>query len=511
MRRALLFLLAASIGWSQAVRFTGQPGAIPISVTPVAATNPTATSAPAVTSLAITITSLNLTAIDPAVIQCWSGTTTRTPLAITNFTTTGSNPITTVTPTFASTANVTCEVNATGGAGPTGAPGPQGPTGPTGPTGATGATGPQGPTGATGATGPAGTNGAISQIQDEGSNLPVRATVNFTGAGVTCTDVSSTTTCNVTAGSGTPAGSTGDLQRNNAGAFGAANINQNADGSLNASKAVTMPTASAGSLVSTTQTCDFSASNFCAFTITGNWTLAVSNPHGSGPYGLRVTQDGTGGWLLTYPGTFQGFCAPSGTAGVVTTIWFVYDGSTNYYQMSCNSTDPGVLISGPTRSAPGTPPVSTLNLWFDSTSTFVRQKDPSGIIYQMAKELTAGNIRRAGGANAPDSAAAAADITAAGGAITIASGAKALATTAIASAACSAAQTATATGTLTTDVVTASFNGDPAAVTGYVPLTSGMLTIIPYPTADTVNFKVCNNTSASITPGAITLNWRVVR
>ncbi len=69
----------------------------------------------------------------------------------------------------------------------------------------------------------------------------------------------------------------------------------------------------------------------------------------------------------------------------------------------------------------------------------------------------------------------------------------------------------TATGTLTTDIVTASFNGDPTGVTGYVPLTAGMLTIIAYPSADAVNFKVCNNTTGSITPGAITLNWKVVR
>lgn len=95
--------------------------------------------------------------------------------------------------------------------------------------------------------------------------------------------------------------------------------------------------------------------------------------------------------------------------------------------------------------------------------------------------------------------------------VTVASGTKALATTSIASAACSSAQTATATGTLTTDAITVSFNGDPTAVTGYVPLTTGMLTIIPYPTADTVNFKVCNNTGAAITPGAITLNWYVAR
>ncbi len=96
-------------------------------------------------------------------------------------------------------------------------------------------------------------------------------------------------------------------------------------------------------------------------------------------------------------------------------------------------------------------------------------------------------------------------------AYTIASGAKALATGTINSAACTAAQTDTATGTATTDAIVVSFNADPTAVTGYVPLTSGMLSIIYYPTLNTVNFKVCNNTAGSITPGAITINWRVVR
>jgi hypothetical protein len=71
--------------------------------------------------------------------------------------------------------------------------------------------------------------------------------------------------------------------------------------------------------------------------------------------------------------------------------------------------------------------------------------------------------------------------------------------------------TTSATGTATTDVIQASFNGDPTAVTGYVASTSGMLTIIAYPTANNVNFKVCNNTGGSITPGAITLNWTVLR
>jgi hypothetical protein len=93
----------------------------------------------------------------------------------------------------------------------------------------------------------------------------------------------------------------------------------------------------------------------------------------------------------------------------------------------------------------------------------------------------------------------------------VASGTAALGTSVIASAACASAITVAASGVLVTDVIQATFNSDPTAVTGYVPLTSGMLTIIPYPTVNNVNFKVCNNTGSSITPGAITLNWRVDR
>lgn len=96
--------------------------------------------------------------------------------------------------------------------------------------------------------------------------------------------------------------------------------------------------------------------------------------------------------------------------------------------------------------------------------------------------------------------------------LTIASGSTAsLSTSAIASAACGAALSITASGVLATDVLTASFNGNPTAVTGYIPSVSGMLTIFVWPTSGNVNFQACNNTASSITPGAITLNWRVVR
>jgi hypothetical protein len=63
----------------------------------------------------------------------------------------------------------------------------------------------------------------------------------------------------------------------------------------------------------------------------------------------------------------------------------------------------------------------------------------------------------------------------------------------------------------TTDNIIADFNADPTNTTGYAPSTGGMLTVIKHPTPNNVDFKVCNNTGNSITPGAVTLNWRVVR
>lgn len=95
--------------------------------------------------------------------------------------------------------------------------------------------------------------------------------------------------------------------------------------------------------------------------------------------------------------------------------------------------------------------------------------------------------------------------------ILIAKGTSALGTGAISSGACATVVTTSASGVATTDTINASFNSDPTGVTGYAPTTNGMLTVIAYPTAGNVNFKVCNNTFSSITPGAITLNWIVLR
>lgn len=94
---------------------------------------------------------------------------------------------------------------------------------------------------------------------------------------------------------------------------------------------------------------------------------------------------------------------------------------------------------------------------------------------------------------------------------TIASGTAALGTGAISSGTCATVVTVAGTGIATTDDIMADFNADPTSTTGYSPSANGMLTIVKYPTSGNVNFKVCNNTASSITPGAVTLNWRVVR
>lgn len=104
-----------------------------------------------------------------------------------------------------------------------------------------------------------------------------------------------------------------------------------------------------------------------------------------------------------------------------------------------------------------------------------------------------------------------ADAAAAARTGTIASGTSAMGTSAIASGACATVVTTAATGTATTDTIQYTPNADPTGVTGYAVSATGSLYIWAYPTANNVNFKVCNNTSGSLTPGALTLNWRVVR
>lgn len=96
--------------------------------------------------------------------------------------------------------------------------------------------------------------------------------------------------------------------------------------------------------------------------------------------------------------------------------------------------------------------------------------------------------------------------------LTIANNTTAMPTTAVAANACdAAATTGTATGAATTDAAEVTYAADPTGVTGYGGGTAGGITIRVWITANTINFKRCNETGSSITPGALSLNWRIAR
>jgi len=104
--------------------------------------------------------------------------------------------------------------------------------------------------------------------------------------------------------------------------------------------------------------------------------------------------------------------------------------------------------------------------------------DTSRLAASVIGSLSAGNWCTSDGTHIT-CATSAPTSTVASGSITLSHG------TAIASGACdSAIYTATASGVATTDVIIATFNASPISITGFVP--GAMLTIIPYPTANTV-------------------------
>lgn len=172
-----------------------------------------------------------------------------------------------------------------------------------------------------------------------------------------------------------PGGSSGDVQVNSGSStFAAANLNKNSDGTTTSSKAITWASASTPTFnASGTTTCDLSASNVCKISFTGTGsttTLALTNPHGSGPYQLESCQSSTGGGTYTFPGTAIGFVQPDPGTGTTNCTWqgFTYDG-TNY-----NATDSSVP-SSPWRGV-GASPVAfsnfpTCNSGRDGTIGFI--------------------------------------------------------------------------------------------------------------------------------------------
>ena len=98
----------------------------------------------------------------------------------------------------------------------------------------------------------------------------------------------------------------------------------------------------------------------------------------------------------------------------------------------------------------------------------------------------------------------------------IAQGTIALATSSVTTGTCQtvtagSVNSATATGVTTSDRISWNANGSIKAVSGFIPSTSGGFSIEAYPTAGFVNFDVCNWTGTTQAPGAVTVNYEVVR
>jgi hypothetical protein len=80
----------------------------------------------------------------------------------------------------------------------------------------------------------------------------------------------------------------------------------------------------------------------------------------------------------------------------------------------------------------------------------------------------------------------------------------------IASGQCAAPVTATVPGANGSSVVHWSFGSDPYGIAGFIGSASGAgLQIYAFTTENTVAFRVCNNSSQSITPSSIAINWDV--
>ncbi len=337
------------------------------------------------------------------------------------------------------------------GTGPQGATGATGATGSTGSAGSTGSTGMTGATGATGATGPTGPTGP-------------------TGGG---------------AGPG----------------------------------AYTLVTYSATPTFTITST----TSNAFEIDLTGNVTSSTlaSSAAGETLY-FKICQDGTGGRTFVWPSGFTAASIIVPIASSCTKQAFFWDG-TNAVPTGPATADGVPLMFGSEAAAAGTPPAADVYCWFDSTDhggleckannsanlfkmvlNGVDVNPTNGQLTMQITTCTLGNFISALSTRGVGSCNPAGRV--------IATGTSTMGTGAISSGACASVVTTTATGTAATDPITATFNADPTSTTGYIPSASGMLTIIGYPTTNNVNFKVCNNTGTSITPGgAVTLNWNVVR
>lgn len=275
----------------------------------------------------------------------------------------------------------------------------------------------------------------------------------------------------------------------------------NASGSIASPTAVAMPTCTAGALLYNTTTHALS----CVLgSVTNDAQTKAAVVPNTAPSAGQILAGNAGGTAYA-PVSMSGDCTLASTGAITCT-------KTNGTSFSAlATTTPGTGIATALGVNVGTAGAPVINGGALGTPSSGTGTNITGI---PVANVLSGAL--ANGMTATTQAAAANDTKVATDAYVdghfIASGTFTLGTAAIASGACATVVTVSATGVATTDVISVGFNSDPTGVTGYgASATGAVLSIYPYPTANNVNVKVCNSTSASITPSAMTLNWKVTR
>jgi hypothetical protein len=247
---------------------------------------------------------------------------------------------------------------------------------------------------------------------------------------------------------------------------------------------------------------------------TSTRALNISGLVSGAYFTIVATQDSTGGAAMTggtgctwyVSGVLSTALIPNTAASTQTTIVGAYDGTNCYTNPSTSSSS---VTSVATTSPLGGGPITgtgtlTCTTCVTSAASLTNNALMAGAGSQGAQTITTGTgVNTALGVNTGSAGAFG---------VLVGTGTAAMGTSAISSGACATVVTTAVTGVATTDVIEVGFNGDPTAVTGYGASSTGaVLTIYPYPSSGNVNIKVCNSTASSITPGALTLNFKVYR
>ena len=306
-------------------------------------------------------------------------------------------------------------------------------------------------------------------------------------------------------------------------AGGTGNAGANVTTTFSATPTFSCPSATAGTVVSFTMSA----------ALTGNITsstLATCTP--GSLLNFIFTQDATGGRTVAMPAGFDP-AVVNPAANISSKCSYFLDAGSNGRLTGGGCVSTAGFGFGAEAAAPGTPPAARCFSWFDSTNHVVSYKcnnsaTISSAVVPVARtanqfltSLSAAGVLGFNAIVAADVPAALANTTSVNGSAipasatisqTVAAGQTPMPTIAVPANSCStSATTAAATNVLSTDAVEVTYKTDPTGIVCYGGGTSGGITIRPWPTPNNMNFKLCNETASSITPGAVTVNWRVVR